>query len=319
MTTDPRHRSTDRHHRRVRLARIAGLLAAVGIAAGAVPAAMAHGPSAWGPAVAESGVNSTFPDGCPIESLDGRHLYMASTRTGTLGGNDIWVAERRNTRSPWSEPVNVGPEINSAANDFCPTPLIGGWLLFVSERTGPGTCGAGAGKGDIYITRQHRDGHWSPPRHLGCDADGTGPNFPGSEFGPSLVVTLQGTFLYFSSDAYGTDMDIYASRMRRDGTFAPAAPVAELNTTSGDFMPNVRWDGLEIVFDSNRAGGQGGRDVYAATRRRTSDPWSAPVNLGTNVNTAGNETRSSVSGDFKRLHFGRDGDIYVSERDLRGG
>jgi hypothetical protein len=49
-------------------------------------------------------------------------------------------------------------------------------------------------------------------------------------------------------------------------------------------------------------------------RSSTSDPWSPPVNLGPNVNTAGNETRSSLSGDGERLHFGRDGEIYVSTR-----
>jgi hypothetical protein len=42
--------------------------------------------------------------------------------------------------------------------------------------------------------------------------------------------------------------------------------------------------------------------------------WSTPVNLGGNVNTLGNETRASLSGDGHRLHFGRDGDVYVSER-----
>jgi hypothetical protein len=38
------------------------------------------------------------------------------------------------------------------------------------------------------------------------------------------------------------------------------------------------------------------------------------MNLGSNVNTAGNETRSPLSLDGLRLHFGRDGGIYVSTR-----
>jgi len=79
-------------------------------------------------------------------------------------------------------------------------------------------------------------------------------------------------------------------------------------------MPNVRKDGLEIVFNSNRAGGFGGQDVYTSTRASTSDPWTAPVNLGAAVNTAGGETRSSLSWDGRRLHFGRDGEIFVSTR-----
>jgi hypothetical protein len=90
--------------------------------------------------------------------------------------------------------------------------------------------------------------------------------------------------------------------------------VAELSTDFEDFMPNVSRNGLEIVLNSNRPGGYGLQDVYTAHRTSTSDPWSTPVNVGPNVNTAGSETRSSLSGDGTRLHFGRDGDIYVSTR-----
>ena len=88
---------------------------------------------AWGPASVEAAVNSSAPDGCPIESPDGRSLYIASTRSGTLGGNDIWVAHRTNDASPWSAPENLGAPVNSGFNDYCPTPLNGNWLLSVER------------------------------------------------------------------------------------------------------------------------------------------------------------------------------------------
>ena len=271
--------------------------------------------NAWGLAVPEDAINTAAGEGCPIESPNGRDLYIASNRDGTLGGNDIWVAHRSNDRAPWSEPQNLGAAINSEFNDYCPTPLNGNWLLFVSERPGPGTCNAGPGAGDIYLARYNPGHGWSTPQHLGCDADGTGPNFPGGEFGPSVAQTSSGTFLFFSSSGYGTDMNIYMSRQRADGSFERATLVSELNTPAADFMPNVSRDGLEIVFNSNRPGSIGGsQDIYTSSRSSTSDPWSPPVNLGPNVNTGGNETRSSLSGDGERLHFGRDGEIYVSTR-----
>jgi len=274
--------------------------------------------SAWTPATPVAGsVNTAAAEGCPIESPDGLGLYIASNRAGNVGGagdpNDIWVAHRPSVDAPWGAPYNLGVPVNSAAADFCPTPLTGNRLLFVSSRAGPGACGAG----DIYLGKLNPAHGWSI-QHLGCDANGTGPNFPGGEFGPSLVETAQGTFLYFSSTGYGTDQNIYASRMRADGSFGPATPVAELNSAAGDFMPNVRKDGLEIVLNSNRLGGSGGQDVYVATRASTADPWSTPINLGPDINTAGNETRSSLSRDGSRLLFGRDGDIYVSYRTQTG-
>ncbi len=291
--------------------RIAILGAALLVVAGP-GLASARDHSDWGPAVAEAGVNTGSAEGCPIESPSGHALYFASNRAGGMADpdpNDIWKATRKSKHSAWSTPVNVGTPVNSTAADYCPTPLPGGRLLFVSSRTGPGTCGSG----DIYLTRHTWKHGWQEPVHLGCDVDG-GPNSAGGEFGPSLVMTRQGTFLYYSSNGGSGDQDIYVSRRASDGSFGPGTVVAELSTDSDDFMPNVSRNGLEIVLNSNRPGGEGGQDVYAAHRARTSDPWSTPVNLGKNVNTTGNETRSSISGDGKRLHFGRDGDIFVSTR-----
>ena len=79
-------------------------------------------------------LNTAFLDGCPIQSPDGLSLYMASNRPGGKGGLDMWVATRASTGDPWGAPENLPEPINSAADDFCPTPLHGGQLLFVSRR-----------------------------------------------------------------------------------------------------------------------------------------------------------------------------------------
>ena len=271
--------------------------------------------SGWAPAIPEQGINDpTASEGCPIESPDGLHLFIASNRAGTLGANDVWVSHRLSKATAWSLPQNLGMPVNSGAADYCPTPINDQWLMFVSERPGPDTCNAGPGSGDMYIVHLDPDDGWGTPQHLGCAENGDGPNTSGSEFSPSWLNTWLGAELYFSSNGYNGNMDIYMSRVRWDGSFAPAVRVDELSTEFDDRMPNVRKDGLEIVFSSNRPGGSGGQDVYVAARRSTYSRWSAPVNLGPNVNTAGSETRASLSGDGRRLHFGRDGDIFVSTR-----
>jgi len=273
----------------------------------------------WSPAEPVVEVNSAAADGCPIESRDGLSLYVASMRPGGMLGNDIWAADRSSTSAPFGEPVNLGAPVNTDANDFCPTPIHGSYLLFVSERLGPETCNAGPGRGDIYIIRRNAAVGWGEPQHLGCAETGTGPNTAGAEFSPSLVETSDGTFLYFSSTVSGNH-DIYQSRLRRDGTFGPPTRVRELNTDADDRMPNVRSDGLEIVFSSTRATDARGTpafgsfDVYVSRRANTKSRWSAPINLGQNVNTVGSETRASLSWDGTRLYFGRDGDIYSSTR-----
>lgn len=281
------------------------------------PQALAGGPhfGPWEPAEPDLDTDNSVAGGCPHESRNGRTMYMASDRDGGHGDLDIWVAHRTNVDSPFGEATNLDEPVNSEYADFCPTPIGGKFLFFVSTRPHPDACDGG----DMYITRNNPAHGWADPVNLGCAEEGEGPNTAGGEFSPSLVETKNGTFLFYSSNGTG-DMDIYMSEMAKDGSFAPGVPVAELNTIYDDRMPNISKDGREIVFSSNRptwgAGDPaiGGQDVYSSTRDSIYDPWSEPVNLGPGINTGADETRASMSWDRVRLHFGRMGEIYVSHR-----
>jgi hypothetical protein len=294
-----------------------------------VAAAAVAGPhlSAWGTAQKideiagnSSELNTPFVDGCPIQSPDGLALYMASNRPRFPGDTrtdlDIWVAHRASTDAPFGAPVNLGEPVNSSADDFCPTPVRGSGLFFVSREVVPGACGMG----DIYFTRRDPSGRWVEPEHLTCAP--AGPNSALDEQGPSYVELDGGTFLFFSSSSAAVPGDIYVSKRLADGSFGPASPVVELNSVGNDIQPNVRKDGLEIVLSSNHpySGAQGLQDLYVATRETADEAWSTPVNLGTAVNTAAAETRPSLSWNALTLLFGRApgpegmSDIYVSTR-----
>lgn len=265
-------------------------------------------------------------DGCPIESPNGHYIYIASLRVGGLGARDIWRAFRGGKHHSWGPPERLPTPVNSMDQDFCPTPLHGRRLLFVSTRPHPDNCGTGLtgmANGDIYLTRERAPGHWDEPLHLGCagDADNPGPGFAGPEFSPSLVKTREGTFLYYSSSgdpAGAGDQNLYVSKLGADGFETPqlvqTVPGHEVNTADDDRMPNVRRDGLEMVFSSNRPGGAGSWDVYVVSRQRTSEPWGNLRRLDSEVNTPAGETRATLSGDGKRLHFGRAGQVYRSLR-----
>jgi hypothetical protein len=280
--------------------------------------------SEFGPATADLDTANSVAGGCPIESRDGHSLYMASNRPGGEGDLDIWVAHRPDKDAAFGLAENLGPPVNSEYADFCPTPIGGKYLFFVSTRpAGPNEIVCGGG--DMYLTRLNPARGWEAPLNLGCAETGEGPNTAGSEFSPSLVEAEGKTFLFFSSTGYTDTHDLMVSQLRPDGSFAPATPVGELNTEHDDRMPNVSKDGLEIVFSSSRptwGDGQaafGGFDVYYAKRNSTDEPFSEPINLGPGINTAGSETRSSFSWDRERVHFGRAGEIYVTKREkIRG-
>lgn len=267
-----------------------------------------------------SELNTPSLDGCPIQSPDGLSLYMASNRPGGKGGLDIWVSTRATTSAPWGAPQNIGEPVNSAADDFCPTPVGKNGLFFVSREALPGACG----QGDIYFTYR-REGAWQEPELLLCAP--AGPNSELDEQGPSWVDVsgkLRGPkHLYFSRSSVSPAVSgqIFMSSRENGARFGPATAVAELNdATANDIQPNVRADGLEVVLSSNRAGTLGGQDIWVATRGSLSAPWSTPVNVGSVVNTAASESRPSLSRDGKQLLFGRtpgpegSGDIYVTTR-----
>lgn len=310
--------------RRARLPAAAGALA-VGLLATLLSATAFgggnHHKGKWQPSVPVLDEANSVLGGCPMESRDGLAIYTASAREEGSDDLDIWANVRADLDSPFGEAHKLPEPVNGDANDFCPTPLEGPYLLFVSTRDG------GCGGGDIYLSRQLPWGAYSDPINLGCAETGDGPNGPGAEFSPGIVQTWRGTFLYYSTDI-GGDQDIYVSRMRRDGSFGPGHPVYGLNTGDDDRMPTVSRDGLEIVFSSNRASwgggnpaGAPGQDVYYAKRKTVWHAWSEPVNLSVTVpfaTEAMDETRASFSGDIQRINYGAGGEVYVSERERHG-
>jgi len=276
------------------MGRFVGTVAGIGLAlaAAAVATAMSFGP--WSAAVSAESIpgtsgnlNTAALEGCPFVAQRGDVLYFASNRAGGLGGLDIWYS-LRNENGGWGDPVNFA-EVNSPANELCPMAHRNGrTFLFVSARTG------GCGGDDLYMSRRHQTRGWAAPVNLGCTV-----NSAANEASPSLLETE----LYFSSTRSGGLGDIFVSPFDGVSFGAPAA-VGGLNSGQDDFRPNLRRDGLEIFFDSNRPGGIGGLDIWTATRASTSDPWSAPTNLGAGVNSTANDLRASLSWDGTTLYLG---------------
>lgn len=92
-------------------------------------------------------VNSSYDDKCPFVYRN--VMVFTSNRPGGLGGYDLYYSVFRNGN--WSSPVNFGPRINSASDEY--RPLIGyhpdftnNMMVFSSNRAG------GKGGFDLYFT-----------------------------------------------------------------------------------------------------------------------------------------------------------------------
>jgi serine/threonine protein kinase/Tol biopolymer transport system component len=131
-------------------------------------------------------VNSPLHDWGPSISTDGASLFFNSPRFGGSGGQDIWVTRRTTASGPWSEPVNLGPTVNSSATDGAVSISADGLtLFFISGRPG------GFGWEDIWVTRRAtRSDPWSLPINLGPTI-----NTPYREGAPRI--SADGLELYF--------------------------------------------------------------------------------------------------------------------------
>ena len=138
-------------------------------------------------------VNSSYLDAMGSISADGLSLFFTSDRPGGSGSGDIWVTTRATTNEPWSEPVNLGPTVNSSASEISPRISGDGRTLFFSDyESGPFRPG-GYGGSDIWVTmRATVSDPWSKPVNLG-------PTLNSSALEGHPAISADGSTIFFMS------------------------------------------------------------------------------------------------------------------------
>ncbi|WP_228713475.1 OmpA family protein [Arundinibacter roseus] len=139
----------------------------------------------------------------------------------------------------------------------------------------------------------------------------------------SPAFTPDGKTLVFARGNTGkrkgtVDVDLYMSRLV-NGQWTEPRYLPINDSLAWDGSPAFSRDGKTLYFASNRAGGSGGIDLYR-TNMDASGRFSKPVNMGKDINTAGDEMFPYVSPENK-LYFSSDGhpglgklDIFVATR-----
>ncbi len=223
----------------------------------------------WGmPVNLGANVNSSGNELCPTVVAGGVDLYFISNRTGSCGGNDVYVSRRLNAQSEWGAATNLGCQLNSPQSEMSPSLFTdtGGAtsLYFSSNRPG------GPGLTDIYVSTLQPGGLFGAPAlvaELNTALDDQRPN----------VRVRDGLEMFFESSRTGTlgAADLYVTT-RASLSSAWQTPVnlgASVNSASGESRPSLSFDGRELFFHSNRPGGAGSDDIYLARRRPIFTPY----------------------------------------------
>ena len=204
-------------------------------------------------------INTATGDGSPTLSENGDMLFFFSARPGGAGSFDLYVSHR--TQDGWGEPVNLGPDVNTAAAEqgsYYVRDGGDGQAVLYFNRVTP-TAGT-----DIYTVA------------LSSDGVPLGPATPVAELNSAVAdqkVTVRpdGHELLISSNRPGGlgGFDLWRSTRQsvQDPWSTPAHLDAPLNTPTIDSQPHLTRNGQTLIFTSDRAGGSGVNDLWMATRR----------------------------------------------------
>ncbi|MEO0898884.1 MAG: OmpA family protein [Bacteroidota bacterium] len=133
-------------------------------------------------------------------SANGKVMLHSIKRSDSYGKRDIYVSFLKEDGT-WTEPKNLGPDINTAGSEITSYLAPDGQTLYFSNDSRPGY-----GSTDVFVSKRLDDSwtKWSEPKNLGPEVNGPSRD----EF---YVVPASGKYAYLSSSTSSTGgLDLYA-------------------------------------------------------------------------------------------------------------
>jgi outer membrane protein OmpA-like peptidoglycan-associated protein/tetratricopeptide (TPR) repeat protein len=212
------------------------------------------------------------------------------------------------------DPKNLGPNINTELNEYFPGVTVDEQMLVFTKLHPPYN-------EDFYVSRK-KNGEWSKAENLGHPI-----NTDGNE--GSVSLSSDGQYIFYTACQRPQPGDndqscnLYFSALDGNTWREPRHLGMPVNTSFWESQPSVSFDGKTLYFSSNRPGGFGMHDLWYSTYSK--GRWSAPVNLGPEINTPGSEQSPFIAKDDKTLYFISDyhegmggADIFMSRRQPDG-
>jgi outer membrane protein OmpA-like peptidoglycan-associated protein len=241
-------------------------------------------------------VNTSLDEYSPVLTADGQRLYFCRLGKSIFSIEEIFWATQIN--GSWLAQGEVRSFADSKDN-MAPLSLTvdGNRLLIFQEGT------------MLYTDRQQNG--WSEPTPF-PDAINGGPWQGMGTLSPDGRVMIFET--KERADMIGpsneTNLDLFISFQDEQGRWQKAQNLGRiLNTPGTERSPFLHPDTRTLYFSSNGRGGLGGMDVYKTTRLDESWlHWSAPVHLGRQANSAGDDWGYKISTDGSFAYFSADPD-----------
>lgn len=234
----------------------------------------------------DTNVNSDFSEYNPLLSPDGRTLYFSRKNHpenvgGTSDKEDIWYSEL-GSDGKWSLAKNIGPQFNNNQPNFVNTVSSTPDGKAVVMLLGNKYLDKGKMVAGVSIST-NVGGKWSDPKPLEIENDynyNEKANYFLANTRKSLLMSVE------REDTQG-GRDLYVSFEKEDETWTQPLNLGKVvNTVGEETAPFLASDDKTLYFSSNGFSGYGGSDVFMSKRLdETWTNWSAPENLGPDINT----------------------------------
>ena len=217
-------------------------------------------------------------------------------------------------------PVRLSENINTENDEYWPSvSLDGNKLVFTRLQKLP----IGLKQEDFFISER--------------DSSGWGKATPISEINTmdnegAQTLSADGRLLFFTAcnrpDGNGS-CDIYYSVFNGKTWSSPKNAGSVVNSSGWDAQPTLSSDNRYLFFSSNRAGGNGKKDIWQAELLEIQEngnlKWGIPKNVGLILNTQGDEISPFIHPNNKSFYFASDFhtgmggmDLFQSEIKLDG-
>jgi len=212
-------------------------------------------------------------------------------------------------------PVSLGDSVNTEYDEYWPAITVDNSLFFFTRQIAEGARNIdGIRYQEDFYFSEMKDDVFLPAKNIGYPL-----NTPYNE--GALSLAAGGQYMYFTAcnrkDGKG-GCDIYYSALTSRGWISGMNIGKPINTSYWESQPSLSSDGQKLFFVSNRPGGYGAMDIWYSKKLENGD-WGDPVNLGGEINTAGNEMSPFIHFDGRTLYFSSNGrpsmgglDLYMS-------
>ena len=203
---------------------------------------------------------------------------------------------------------------NSIHNDFSPFILDDNRIVFVSSRPTAKWINYTHGWTNkrylhIFVTEKNKKGEYKKPKLFSCKVQTYLNNGPATFSSDRTKMIFTRNNVFNNKIVRGGNGDsklqIYQSVYDIQKNKYVDLFYFQYNDPNYNFAhPSISQNGKLLFFSSDKPGGYGGMDIWVSIR--TDDKWSEPINLGSRVNTPGNEVFPYIHGNDE-LYFSSDG------------